>query len=232
MPTSLRNWSRRHSSRPIGAGPPSRAGPRSGTWLVSILRHKIVNHLRRSGREEQTDPDGLGDERIFDRAGRWISTPAKWSGNPVEDMERGEFWACFHGCLSRLPSNVADAFLLRELEDCDADDVCKVLEITPANLHTRLYRARMLLRDCLGRRWFGASNSKEEGRMMTARTDAFPRAAGPFLPGCHGLVLPIARPIPDARGADHPGGPSAPLPGLPPIPPPGFPPGLRPPVAL
>jgi RNA polymerase sigma-70 factor (TIGR02943 family) len=133
------------------------------TWLISILRHKIVDHLRRSGREEQTDPDGLGDERIFDRAGRWISTPAKWSGNPVEDMERGEFWACLHGCLSRLPSNIADAFLLRELEDCDADDVCKVLEITPANLHTRLYRARMLLRDCLGRRWFGASNSKERG---------------------------------------------------------------------
>jgi RNA polymerase sigma-70 factor, ECF subfamily len=133
------------------------------TWLVSILRHKLIDHLRRPGREEPTDPDGLGDERIFDRVGRWISTPSRWGKDPSEDMERVEFWACFDGCLSRLPSNVADAFLLRELEDCDAAEVCEALEITPANLHTRLYRARMLLQECLSQRWFGATDSKKRG---------------------------------------------------------------------
>jgi RNA polymerase sigma-70 factor (ECF subfamily) len=133
------------------------------TWLVSILRHKLVDHLRRPGREEQADPDGLGDEGIFDRAGLWISTPARWGADPGEDLERGEFWDCFHECLSRLPSNVADAFLLRELEQFDADEVCEALEITPANLHTRLYRARMVLRECLGRRWFGAPASRKRG---------------------------------------------------------------------
>jgi RNA polymerase sigma-70 factor (TIGR02943 family) len=133
------------------------------TWLVSILRHKLIDHLRKSGREEATDPDGLGDERIFDRAGRWLSMPGSWHGNPGEDMERHEFWSCFEGCLSRLPSNVADAFLLRELEDCGADDVCEVLQITPVNLHTRLYRARLLLRECISHRWFGAARSKKRG---------------------------------------------------------------------
>jgi RNA polymerase sigma-70 factor (TIGR02943 family) len=133
------------------------------TWLVSILRHKLIDYLRKSGREKSIDPDGLGDERIFDRAGRWLSMPGRWEGNPGEDMERREFWSCFEDCLSRLPSNVSDAFLLRELEDCGADDVCEVLQITPANLHTRLYRARLLLRDCLGRRWFGAAPSKNRG---------------------------------------------------------------------
>ena len=133
------------------------------TWLVSILRHKLIDHIRRSGRELPTEPDELGDERIFDRAGRWLSKPRRWGANPGEEMERREFWLCFEGCLSRLPSNVADAFLLRELEDCGADDVCDVLQITPANLHTRLYRARILLRDCLGHRWFGSARSKKGG---------------------------------------------------------------------
>jgi RNA polymerase sigma-70 factor (ECF subfamily) len=133
------------------------------TWLVSILRHKLIDHLRRSGREEPNDPDELGDERIFDRAGRWLSMPGRWGADPAAELERREFWSCFETCLSRLPSNVADAFLLRELEDCGANDICEELEITPANLHTRLYRARLLLRDCLGRRWFGAARSKKRG---------------------------------------------------------------------
>lgn len=133
------------------------------TWLVSILRHKLIDHQRRAGREEPTDPAALGDERIFDKAGRWLSMPGRWGANPSAEMERREFWSCFETCLSRLPSNVADAFLLRELEDCGANDVCNVLQITPANLHTRLYRARMLLRDCLGHRWFGVARSKKRG---------------------------------------------------------------------
>jgi len=133
------------------------------TWLVCILRHKLIDHLRRSGREEPTDPEVLGDERIFDHAGRWLSMPGRWQGQPGEDMERREFWISFEGCLSRLPSNIADAFLLRELEDCGADDICVELQITPANLHTRLYRARLLLRDCLDRGWFGSAGSKKRG---------------------------------------------------------------------
>jgi RNA polymerase sigma-70 factor (ECF subfamily) len=133
------------------------------TWLVSILRHKMIDHLRRTGRETPTETDDLGDERIFDRAGRWLSMPGRWGTNPGAEMERREFWSCFEGCLARLPSNVADAFLLRELEDCEVNDVCDVLQITPANLHTRLYRARLLLRDCLGHRWFGAARSEKRG---------------------------------------------------------------------
>jgi RNA polymerase sigma-70 factor (ECF subfamily) len=133
------------------------------TWLVSILRNKLIDHLRRSGREQPNDPDELGDERIFDRAGRWLSMPGRWGVDPAAELERREFWSCFETCLSRLPSNVADAFLLRELEDYGANDICEELEITPANLHTRLYRARLLLRDCLGRRWFGAARSKKRG---------------------------------------------------------------------
>ncbi len=134
------------------------------TWLICILRHKLIDHLRKSGREESTDPDILGDERIFDRAGRWLAMPGRWQGQPGEDMERREFWSSFEGCLSRLPSNIADAFLLRELEDCGADEVCNELQITPANLHTRLYRAQLLLRDCLSQGWFGVSPPKQRGK--------------------------------------------------------------------
>jgi RNA polymerase sigma-70 factor, ECF subfamily len=133
------------------------------TWLVSILRNKIVDHFRRSGREPSTVSDEHLDEPSFDGRGNWRAMPARWSGHPSDDVEREEFWASFGACLSGLPSNIADAFLLREVEDLGAEDVCELLRITPVNLHTRLYRARMQLRECLERNWFGTPNSRKRG---------------------------------------------------------------------
>ncbi|WP_435008229.1 sigma-70 family RNA polymerase sigma factor [Tundrisphaera lichenicola] len=134
------------------------------TWLVAILRNKVADHYRRSGRETSTGSDEPGLDPFFDDRGRWRAMPSRWGGNPSEDLEREEFWASFGGCVSKLPANIADAFLLREVEDLGTESVCEVLQITPVNLHTRLYRARMFLRECLERNWFGATGSRKRGR--------------------------------------------------------------------
>jgi RNA polymerase sigma-70 factor (ECF subfamily) len=132
------------------------------TWLIGILRHKIVDHLRRSGRERATG-DGVPEEAAtataagpaFDRRGHWRAGPASWSVDPVRDLESREFWEVLQGCLSRLPPGLSRAFVLRELEGMDAEETRRALGITPANLWARLHRARMLLRGCLESRWFG-----------------------------------------------------------------------------
>jgi RNA polymerase sigma-70 factor (TIGR02943 family) len=128
------------------------------TWLVGILRHKIVDHLRRVRR----DP-GVGDgvsangtsESPFDRRGHWRVGPAYWRSDPSSEMETREFWDVFNGCLSKLPQGLADAFFLRELDGLGAEEVQETLGITPANLWKRLHRARMCLRRCLESGWFG-----------------------------------------------------------------------------
>jgi RNA polymerase sigma-70 factor (ECF subfamily) len=127
------------------------------TWLVGILRHKVVDQLRRSRREPAangTSADGPG-ESPFDRRGHWRAGPASWGGDPSREMENREFWDVFGRCLSRLPRGIADAFLLRELDGLGAEEVQQVLGITPANLWKRLHRARLLLRQCLESGWFG-----------------------------------------------------------------------------
>ncbi len=124
------------------------------TWLIGILRHKVLDHLRRSGRERAA-PVGDPDEGPFDRQGFWRVGPARWGGDPAWALERREFWGVFGVCLAKLPSIHADAFLLRELEGLDAPEVCQLLGISPVNLWARLHRARLSLRDCLERNWFG-----------------------------------------------------------------------------
>lgn len=129
------------------------------TWLVGILKHKIVDHFRRSGRRPSLenghhDPEApAGPE--FDRRGHWRVGPTSWGGDPSRAMETREFWDAFGVCLARLPSGLADAFFLRELDGLDADEVRQLLGITPANLWARLHRARSLLRRCLESGWFG-----------------------------------------------------------------------------
>jgi RNA polymerase sigma-70 factor (ECF subfamily) len=128
------------------------------TWLVGILRHKIVDQLRRSGREAATGngvPSGASDGSPFDRRGHWKVRPASWAGDPGREIETREFWEVFGRCLSGLPRGLADAFFLRELDGLGADEVQRTLGITPANFWKRLHRARMLLRQCLESGWFG-----------------------------------------------------------------------------
>jgi RNA polymerase sigma-70 factor (ECF subfamily) len=129
------------------------------TWLFGILRHKIIDQLRKRSREGEVPDDRSAAHRAddaspFDRRGHWKITPASWAGDPSRVIETREFWDAFSDCLAELPHGLADAFFLRELDELDSDEVQRILQISPANFWKRLHRARMLLRQCLESRWF------------------------------------------------------------------------------
>ncbi len=54
-----------------------------------------------------------------------------------------------HGCLDRVPTNQRMAFVLREIEGMDAQEICNILEVTRTNLGVLLHRVRNRLRECL-----------------------------------------------------------------------------------
>jgi RNA polymerase sigma-70 factor, ECF subfamily len=137
------------------------------TWLVGILRHKILDYFRKSGREllvDQVERVGENANGIFDRRGHWKVGPARWNGDPAQDLERQEFWDVLRQCLSALPPGLSETFFLYELEGLDGAEVCEVLGITPANLWKRMHRCRLLLRECLERNWFGTPAKRVETR--------------------------------------------------------------------
>ena len=125
------------------------------TWLIGILRHKIVDHFRKRSEvavstlesEEQTCS-------FFDAAGHWSRKPNAWDGDPSELVESREFWQIFEQCLGHLPEALAQAFVLREMEQHKSASVCKTLAISESNLWIRLHRARLRLRECLDHNWF------------------------------------------------------------------------------
>jgi len=130
------------------------------TWLIAILKNKITDHFRKRGRELvniSQDQDKQLDH-FFHGNGNWKDKPERWDTSPDLVLNRKEFWNIFLSCLSELSDRLRIAFSLREMEGLGCDEICKVLGVSSSNCWVMLYRARMLLRHCLGVNWFGAKD--------------------------------------------------------------------------
>jgi RNA polymerase sigma-70 factor (ECF subfamily) len=129
------------------------------TWLCSILRHKIVDHYRRGEPLRRADEAEGSLDRFFTGDRFWKHAPSPWKA-PEQALADSEFWRVVDGCLGDLPRILAQAFMLRELEQVEVETLCATLNLSPANLRVRLHRARLLLRDCLETRWFGSRSDE------------------------------------------------------------------------
>ena len=123
------------------------------TWLMSILRRKIADHYRRGDGARPSQEPNSAPVRFFDEAGVWLRAPGRWS-DPTRAIEDAEFQAVLNDCLEKLPQPLADAFLLREREGMEVEQVREALALSAGNLRVRLHRARLLLRECLEKHWF------------------------------------------------------------------------------
>jgi RNA polymerase sigma-70 factor (ECF subfamily) len=123
------------------------------TWLTGILKHKIVDAIRRAGREAPALAEDEFDA-LFDERGHWIEMPAAWA-SPDAAFEQKGFFAALELCLSRLPHKTSQVFMMREHLGLETGEICKELAITPTHCWVLLYRARMALRECLNKEWFG-----------------------------------------------------------------------------
>jgi len=128
------------------------------TWLIAILKNKIVDHYRRHVREapmpDAEDPDALIDALFKKSNDHWLTVPAAWQ-DPDASLENSRFWQAFTDCLQGLPARQAQAFTLTELDGLSTDELCKVLDVTSSNVWVLLHRARLRLRECLEQGWFG-----------------------------------------------------------------------------
>ncbi len=127
------------------------------TWLIAILKHKVVDRIRRSAREERATETAADDEAmaaLFDR-GYWRSRPSVWPRDPQATIENREFLEALTRCLARLPEALGHVIRLREADRIETTELCDILGITPTNLGTLLHRARARLRRCLDKTWFG-----------------------------------------------------------------------------
>jgi RNA polymerase sigma-70 factor (ECF subfamily) len=133
------------------------------SWLCAILKNKIIHYYRVLGRETPfTDMEFLSGEfaEKFVAQGWWVhaDAPKEWKPEPDVVAHRSEFWTVMHDCLGKLPDRIANVFMMREMDEVSAKEICKTLSISENNLWVMLHRARMALRECLEKNWFKKGN--------------------------------------------------------------------------
>ena len=127
------------------------------TWLLGILKHKLMDHYRKQVRERAVgDLEELPDDgtQMFDDSGKWTRRPSDWGNSPESALESRDFRDILSECLAALPPKQASVFRLREMDDLDTDEICKELALSETNLWVLMHRARARLRQCLEKKWF------------------------------------------------------------------------------
>jgi RNA polymerase sigma-70 factor (ECF subfamily) len=137
------------------------------TWLVGILKHKIVDLIRKKVREPTMinvdEPMVFGQDEVtdvlFDNTGHWVMPCQDW-GNPDKMLEQKHFWEILTDCLKRLPPQLAMIYSLREISGMDTEDICKDLNISSTNSWVMLHRARLGLKQCFEVHWLGEKQGR------------------------------------------------------------------------
>jgi RNA polymerase sigma-70 factor (ECF subfamily) len=118
-----------------------RAAVRS--WLVAILKHKIVDLVRqRVGHDSLDAAMDDGDEGAAPGKPQAFTCPQP---RPDEVAEQRQLLGHVLQRIGELPATLRDAVELRLLRDQSTEDVCRTLAITEQNLFVRLHRARRAL---------------------------------------------------------------------------------------
>ncbi|MEO8144506.1 MAG: sigma-70 family RNA polymerase sigma factor [Betaproteobacteria bacterium] len=130
------------------------------TWLTGILKHKIVDCVRRSTRDQWQAMDNDGtplEARDDDRESR--DRPADTVlglCGPEAALIRQRLLEALDQCVLELPERTAKTFVLRELIGLNTAETCRVLEVSETYCAVMLHRARARIRAQLAPDWMAA----------------------------------------------------------------------------
>ena len=118
------------------------------TYLCGILFNKVREERRKAKKYVFEDDSENVFREHFSAEGWWKRPPQ----NPDEMASGQELAKFLEECLEGLTEQQRTAFLLREVEEDDSDNIAEVLGVSLANLRVLLFRAKDKLRMCLGGR--------------------------------------------------------------------------------
>ncbi len=126
------------------------------TWLISILKRKIIDHYRKINSGKGKAEVKMNFYSEGDREGEWIEerVPSNWNSDVEKSIENTELNEVLQKCINKLPEKYEMVFRMKTLQQFDTEEICKELQITSSNLWVIIHRARTQLRKCMEDNWF------------------------------------------------------------------------------
>ncbi|HWA34359.1 MAG TPA: sigma-70 family RNA polymerase sigma factor [Cyclobacteriaceae bacterium] len=139
-----------------------RGGSSERTWLISILKNKIIDHYRqRQPRAESLSGTEEAETMLYGKFfapsdGHWLreAAPGSWPESADTGITRSEFAGVLQKCIARMPAALVPVFVAKYLDDEDSETICKVHGISSSNYWVIIHRAKLLIRACLEKNWF------------------------------------------------------------------------------
>ena len=136
------------------------------TWLITILKRKIIDHYRKKATQSiggslDSGQVAAGYGEFFqedgDYSGHWKQSgrPQMWDESTFKSMDTKEFYQVLHRCLAVLPDKWATIFKLKNMEDLETEEICKECKVSASNYWIIMHRAKLQLRKCMELNWFG-----------------------------------------------------------------------------
>lgn len=128
------------------------------TWLIGIMKFKVIDHFRRSKRTPTDQSAEPGDEKdalesLFDSHGSWKVDPnhglEMLVRSPNQIASQNEMMDWIQVCLSKLPERLKILFILREVDGLDVPTAASAAGVTAGSAAVLLTRSRQKLRTCL-----------------------------------------------------------------------------------
>ena len=126
------------------------------TWLISILKRKIIDHYRKKNSKKGQAEVRMSFYEDGENKGKWLEerAPSAWGNSGEKDIENSELKSALDKCIDNLPEKYRMVFLLKTVQNYETEEICNELDITSSNLWVIIHRARVQLRNCLEGNWF------------------------------------------------------------------------------
>ena len=109
----------------------------------------LLNKIRESRRVQKRIVYEEDSEKIYEQAfthdGWWVHEPL----DPHELMQSKQVGSLIDECLEGLSESQREAFVLKEVEGENSEEICNILKVSVTNLGVLIYRAKDKLRKCL-----------------------------------------------------------------------------------
>jgi len=128
------------------------------TWLYRVATNAALMKYRK----RRDGHISLEQSQSYDEDADRLEIP-DWSALPDEDLLTGELDEILAEGLSRLPDELREVFVMRDIEELSNSDVAERLQLTVPAVKSRLHRARLQLRDRLNRYFQDRMRPRDRG---------------------------------------------------------------------
>jgi RNA polymerase sigma-70 factor, ECF subfamily len=130
------------------------------TWVTRILMNKARTRGVRDKRSVPFSALTAAEDTTFppedflppdhpQSPGHWARAPRAWDELPAERLEAAETVERVRAAIESLPPLHRQVITLRDVDGWAPDEICAVLDLTPANQRVVLHRARARVRAAL-----------------------------------------------------------------------------------